>query len=76
MLMSDQVDVTVFGVHIGSGAMLGCPAVCVEWFALSASCMSYGVLGVDLPLFRFLPGFPQISRAVWVFDHLLSNQWI
>jgi hypothetical protein len=76
MLMSNQVDAMVFGVHLGSGAMLGCPAVCVEWFALPTSCMSCGALSVALPLFRFSPGFPQISRAVWVFDHLLSNQWI
>jgi hypothetical protein len=64
MFMSDHVDATIFGVHLGSGAMLGCPAVCVEWFALPASCMSCGALGVALPLFRFSSGFPQISRAV------------
>jgi hypothetical protein len=76
MLMPDEVDTMVFGVHLGSGAMLGCPAVCVEWSALPVSCMSCGALGVALPLFRFSPGFPQINRAVRVFDHLLSNQWI
>jgi hypothetical protein len=65
-LMTDQVEAVVFGVYLGSGAMLGCLAVRVEWFALSASCMSRGALGVALPLFRFSPGFPLINRAVRV----------
>jgi hypothetical protein len=66
MLMTDQVAETVFGAHLGSGATLGCLTMCVEWFALPASCMSCGALGVSLPLFRFLPSFPQINRAVRV----------
>jgi hypothetical protein len=29
LFMIDQVNAMVFGVHFGSGVMLGCPAVCV-----------------------------------------------
>jgi hypothetical protein len=58
MLMTNHINAMVFSVHLGSGTILGCSAMCVKWFALMVSCMVYGALGVALPLFRFSPSFP------------------
>jgi hypothetical protein len=41
MLMADQIDAAVFGVHFGSGVARVPGYVCVVCFAFRRSCMSW-----------------------------------